>query len=194
MSEGGFFSRWSRRKLGDEEVRAQESQTGVAPDDAAEVPPPQPSPGGGGSEQAQALPTVEDARALTPESDFRRFVSAGVPPEVKNTALKKLFADPRFNIQDGLDVYIDDYSRPDPIPPEMMRKLASARFLKLFGDEDEGPDAPGREVANDPAAQSVAQSTEAEHAVPPTPHHADPDLRLQQDHAPGPDGPGEGTR
>ena len=192
MSEGGFFSRWSKRKLegsppGEETV---ESKAGA--EAQAAVPPPQPSPSGGGGE-AEPVPTMEDAQALTPESDFRRFVSAGVPPEVKNSALKKLFADPRFNIQDGLDVYIDDYSKSDPIPPEMMKKLASARFLKLFDDDDEQREEAGREVANDPAAQSVAQSGEAEHAVPPTPHHADPDLRLQQDHAPGPDGPGEGT-
>ena len=28
---------------------------------------------------------------------------------------------------DGLDIYIDDYSRPDPIPPEILAKLQHAR-------------------------------------------------------------------
>jgi hypothetical protein len=193
MSEGGFFSRWSKRKLGEGDLPPEEpAQPKPAVEAEAAVPAPQPSPSGEGSEAAP-VPSIEDAQALTPESDFRRFVSADVPPEVKNTALRKLFADPRFNIQDGLDVYIDDYGKADPIPPEMMKKLASAHFLKLFDEPAQEPEAAGREVANDPAAQSVAQSGEAEHAVPPTPHHADPDLRLQQDHAPGPDGPGQGT-
>ena len=31
--------------------------------------------------------------------------------------MKKLFSDPHFNVMDGLDTYIDDYGKPDPIPP-----------------------------------------------------------------------------
>jgi hypothetical protein len=38
---------------------------------------------------------------------------------------------------DGLDTYIDDYSKPDPLPASMARQLASAKFLKLFDDEVE---------------------------------------------------------
>ena len=46
-----------------------------------------------------------------------------VTPAVKNTALKRLFADPQFNVMDGLDVYIDDYTKADPIPPDMLARL-----------------------------------------------------------------------
>ena len=42
---------------------------------------------------------------------------------MKREALKKLFQDPRFNVMDRLDVYIDDYSLPDPISPEVVRQL-----------------------------------------------------------------------
>jgi hypothetical protein len=38
--------------------------------------------------------------------------------------------------------------------------------------------------------ESVAQSSPRTEALPPAEDHADPDLRLQQDHAPGPGGPG----
>jgi hypothetical protein len=120
---------------------------------------------------------------------------------VKNAAMKKLFSDPHFNVMDGLDVYIDDYSKPDPIPPEMLRNLASAKFLKLFDEEEkqgagaEAEAATPREVADDPAAQKVAQSAAGpEQALPPGQDHADPDLRLQPDDAPGPRGPGEEPR
>jgi hypothetical protein len=122
---------------------------------------------------------------------------------VKNAAMKKLFADPHFNVMDGLDVYIDDYSKSDPIPPEMLKQLTSARFLKLFEEKDkEKADAPAeadapqaREVEDVPPAESVAQSgTRTEQALPPAEDHADPDLRLQQDDAPGPRGPGAGSR
>lgn len=191
MSEG-FFSRWSKRKQETREGKPVEAEPPV--DEAPRAPPPQPASDAVEGESAhEPAPTLEDAKALTPESDFRRFVAGDVPADVKNTALKKLFSDPRFNVQDGLDVYIDDYSKPDPIPPAMLKKLASAQFLKLF-DEDEEKKEERREVADDPTAQSVAQSDDAAPAVPPDESHADPDLRLQQDDAPGPEGPGAGAR
>jgi len=207
MSDG-FLSRWSRRKLDVEQGKAVE----------AEAPSPQPSPASGRGSEDIGLspsphrgegrgeghsdqpppPTLEDVQLLTPESDFKRFAAADVTPEVKNAAMKKLFSDPHFNVMDGLDVYIDDYSKPDPIPPEMLKQLASASFLRLFDEkkETEGEESPaGRDRADDQAPQSVAQSsTRTEQALPPAEHHADPDLRLQQDDAPGPQGPGEGSR
>ena len=38
---------------------------------------------------------------------------------------------------DGLDTYIDDYGKPDPIPPSMLRQMSQSKFLGLFDDEDE---------------------------------------------------------
>ena len=52
-----------------------------------------------------------------------------VDESLKRAALKKLFADPHFNVMDGLDVYIDDYSKPDPIPPDMLARLIQNRAL-----------------------------------------------------------------
>jgi hypothetical protein len=145
-------------------------------------------------QSAEPLPTLEDVRALTRESDFSRFAARDVTPEVRNAAMKKLFTDPRYNVMDGMDVYIDDYSRPDPIPESMLRQLAGAAFLRLFDEEppkDQQAAAQTRDVADNPAPQSVAQS--ADSAAVPEPDHADPDLRLQQDDAaPGP-GPGPGV-
>jgi hypothetical protein len=85
----------------------------------------------------------------------------------------------------------------------MLRGLASAKFLGLFDAEEkeeaaareaaaataEGP----RDVADNPTAQTVAQSAEAPPAVPEQTEHADPDLRLQQDHAAAGKAPGHGT-
>ena len=141
-------------------------------------------------------PTLEDVQALTPESDFSRFAARGVTPEVKNAAMKKLFADPRYNVMDGMDVYIDDYSKPDPIAPALLRKLASAKFLGLFDQEEREEEEAARrarDVADNPATQSVAQSDPAPVAVPEPPDHADPDLRLQQDHAAPGEDPGRGA-
>jgi hypothetical protein len=209
----GFLGRWAKRK---EAVRKGEV---VAPEPEAvakPLPPPQPSPGGGGGQEAitaaplpgdggaegrpagtEPAPTLADTENLTLASDFTRFVRPDVPPEVKNAAFKKLFADPHFNVMDRLDTYIDDYNKPDPLPPEMLRQMTSAKFLKLFDDEGEKEEqaaAPRGEFADDPAGQTVAQSeARTEQALPPAEDHADPDLRLQQDDAPGPAGPGAGA-
>lgn len=196
-----FFSRWSRRK----QDRREGKEAGPDPksDSAGAEREPGQTPASQAGESVAVpapepqLPTLEEARALTPESDFSRFTGADVTPEVKNAAMKKLFSDPRFNVMDGLDVYIDDYSKPDPIPPEMLRQLASAKFLNLFGEEERAKETSGtaqeREVADDPAAQSMAQSSAPPKTEPTPTDNADPDLRLQQDHAAeGPDA-GRGT-
>jgi hypothetical protein len=159
MAAENFFSRWSKRKLGtDEQVPA------------AEAPPPSPAPVA--AEPQTPPPTLEDVQTLSFESDFKRFVAPDVAPDVKNAAVKKLFANPRFNVRDPMDVYADDYSKPDPLPESMLRQLASAQFLKVF-----------EENADDGEKRSVAQSST----------HADPDLRLQQDDAAAADGAGPGV-
>ena len=220
MSEG-FLGRWSRRK-----VDAREGSPPV-PDAPVEAAPLATSPElpqaiGPASDQSTPVPqlaeptdaaaapeppppTLEDVALLTPSSDFSRFVARGVAPEVKNAAVKKLFADPQFNIMDGLDTYTGDYSQPDPMPESMLRQLASAQFLKLFDTKEEAP-AVGtvtqpervdgaRDDANEVPAQSVAQSGEAPlPAVPEPTHDADPDLRLQQDDAAAGESPGHGDR
>jgi hypothetical protein len=198
MSDG-FLGRWARRKeavrKGEEVPREPEAVVEAK----AVVPSPPTSPAGEASEQPPAPPppSLADAQALTPESDFTRFIQPDVAPEVKNAAMKKLFTDPHFNVMDGLDIYIGDYGKPDPIPPEMLRQLASAKFLNLFDDEEEKEEriepAAG-EAADGPPDETVAQSeARTEQALPLAEHHADPDLRLQQDDAPGRQVPGAGA-
>jgi hypothetical protein len=56
---------------------------------------------------------------------------------VKRAALKKLFADPRFNVMDGLDTYIDDYTKADPISDELLAQLQHARRTLMGPPKDE---------------------------------------------------------
>ena len=98
----------------------------------------------------------------------------GVAPEVKNAAMKKLFADPHFNVMDRMDIYIDDYSQPDPLPLAMLRQMNGAKFLNLFEDEDKDKDqaalasAPA-ECANPTSLSPVSDSVAvAETAHTPT--------------------------
>lgn len=103
--DDSFLKRWSRRK------RA----AAVA---APSVPP--------AAQPPAELPPVD---GLTFDSDFEAFMRAKVDERVRRLALKKLFSDPRFNVMDGLDVYIDDYSKPDPLDPAIARTLAHARYI-----------------------------------------------------------------
>ncbi|MDM0000331.1 DUF3306 domain-containing protein [Variovorax sp. J22P240] len=199
MSEG-FFDRWSRRK---QQVRAGEVPEDPKPESGPDASPAAATPVSVQAVQVSApsadLPpeppplTLDDAEALTIDSDFKPFVAKGVAPEVKNAAFKKLFADPHFNVMDGLDTYIDDYSKPSPLPESVLRQMASAKFLNLFDEEPEKPATP-EETPRDDGLPGVAQSSDPEplpsppvaDAQPasqePDDHHAD--LRLQQDDAP----------
>lgn len=93
----------------------------------------------------QPPPTLEDVAALTPDSDFSAFVGRGVAPAIKNAAMKKLFADPHFNVMDGLDIYIDDYSIPSPLSEQDLKKMVAAQFVKLV--EEEPPPLPEQAMA-----------------------------------------------
>ena len=204
MSEN-FFGRWSRRKQEAREevppppaVEEAEKLADARVETAAPLPEvrhPTAALPAEGQEEA-SLPTLADAEALTPESDFRPFVGRNVAPEVKNTAFKKLFADPQFNVMDGLDTYVDDYSKSTPIPDSVLRQMASAKFLKLFEHEEEEqaqrsgepaetphvaapPDVAQSEPPGDIPSQQVADAQPASHKTDD--HHAD--LRLQPDDA-----------
>ena len=132
----GFLSRWSQRKraggdgLATPDVPAREVAAEQAA--AAQTVPAIPAPVAPAPREALPVPTMEDVLALTPGSDFRAYVDAKVPHEVRNAAMKKLFADPHYNLMDGLDTYIGDYGGADPLPLSMLRKMAGAEFLRLF--------------------------------------------------------------
>jgi Protein of unknown function (DUF3306) len=208
---GGFLGRWSQRKAAvragaplppEPAVAAQTGGSGVVPHPSGE-----PAPAGGVPAVAApaspvqsppptaAPPTLQQARQLTRESDFTPFVARGVAPEVRNAAMKQLFADPHFNVMDGLDIYIDDYSRPDPLPLALLRQMASAQFMQLV--EPQPTPAPPSPVADTPLACAGGPAAPAERSeirparpLPPGPttieqHDQNPDMRLQPDHAAG---------
>lgn len=129
--DDGFLARWSKRKhavrRGDtppEPARAE-----AEPQPPAPMPPPEPA-----AQAPVELPPVESLKGL--ESDYQDFLRPDVDPATKSAALKKLFGDPHFNRMDGLDVYIDDYTKEDPIPAVVLRALNQARSLGLFDDEE----------------------------------------------------------
>jgi len=196
----GFLGRWSQRKqavrAGQEVQASPESDAPAATSRAALPMQPAPTTENGVAARAAApLPTLEDVQRLTPASDFAPFVARGVAPQVRNAAMKKLFSDPHYNVMDRLDIYIDDYAQPDPLPLSMLRQMASAKFLNLFEEEK----TPGPPVGVDPpapAVDSVAQSGQPSisDVKPSIDNHDHPDLRLQPNHAAGRPGFGGGAQ
>jgi hypothetical protein len=156
VSDEHFLSRWSKRKIEarkGESVPAPEARTAGPNADAAPVSTVAPL-----IPQPEMLPPVE---TLTAESDFAPFMRPQVDDVLKRRALKTLFQDPRFNVMDGLDVYIDDYSKPDPLPQGWLEKMNQVARL---GAPREAEQEPATE-SNAQRAAEDAQTLEAEPAA-----------------------------
>ena len=162
-AQDGRFSlrRWSQRKL---EVARAEAQT------PAQVPPPPTdstavaqTPAGATHDalkpMAVTLPAnveLPPIESLTIDSDFAPFFKPQVDESIKRAALKQLFRDPRFNIMDGLDTYIDDYTQPDPIPSAMLEDLMQRRvFFAPPAAEADAAESVTDELAGDHLASSA---------------------------------------
>ena len=143
-----------------------------APAPVAPRPPGTSADDGAGSREV-ALPPVE---SLTIDSDFSPFMRSGVDAKLRQSALRKLFRDPRFNVMDGLDVYIDDYSIPSPLDPALARTLMQARYIfdppkTRVNAEGHVEDVPAEAIAPvSPDAEIVAPvSPDAETVAPVSP-------------------------
>jgi hypothetical protein len=119
-----FLSRWSRLKS-----ESREEEPGAPPPAA-----PEPAP----------LPELPRVEALTPDSDFRPFMDPRVDAGTRREALKKLFADARFNVPDPFEAYSEDYTGGEPIPMELLKTLNQARRL-LFEETEKVAQAPAEE-------------------------------------------------
>ena len=122
-SPEAFLNRWSRLK---KEARTAAPEADIhAP---AKADPAEPAP---------ELPPLDQ---LTMDSDFSGFFHPKVDEGVRRAALRKLFSDPHFNVMDGLDVYIDDYSISEPIPAAMLASMKQAqRILNWAANKEDEP-------------------------------------------------------
>lgn len=182
MYAESFFTRWSKRKAEPAAERAND----IADDTSEQTGAAQP-------EQVLPPPTIEEVAALTPQSDFTRFIARGVDEDVRRSAFKKLFADPHFNVMDGLDTYIGDYNKFEPIPPEMLALLNHAKGLLDPGAQFEHPlmrlvqsmqEPEQQATAGDPAA---AEESTAEHVSAAEETNAPPPFESDAEST-GPDG------
>jgi len=173
MAENNFLSRWSRKKAGlAEEATPAPSTASIAnatqplleeanketsAPDLVQQPPP---------------PTIEDVEKIDVKStDFSAFMRPDIDPVVQQAALKKMFSDPHFNVMDGLDIYIDDYTKSDPIPLDMLKRMQQSELLGLFKSAEElYPDSKQDSLDQADAMQtSVEERAQIEESSQPAP-------------------------
>lgn len=124
MAADHFFKRWGRPNT---PASAPGSVVPAAADRHLSDAPPTP-------------PTLADVASLTTSSDYSRFLAAGVDKSVQRAALKKLFSDPRFNLIDGLDIFMGDYTKASPMPAAMLAALSHVQDLLAASSEPESSD------------------------------------------------------
>jgi hypothetical protein len=167
------LKRWSQRKRAAARVVTADPILAPAPSVPAvtDVAAPAPAP----SVEAAPLPPVE---SLTFDSDFSAFMQPKVAEDTKRAALRKLFSNPSFNVMDGLDIYVGDYTQADPMPAGMLEKLSAVYAMLDPVDpvRKEQSDPPTLERADDaaPVADSEASVVIAADS-PPAPPVAAPD-------------------
>jgi hypothetical protein len=166
MSESSFLSRWSKRKAAVAAEAAQAEEI-AKPADAAGAPTsprvdlPQPIADAKHENGASAAPPpLPDIETLNGASDFSPFMAKDVSSEMRNQAMKKLFADPHYNVMDGLDIYIDDYGKPDPLPAGWLESMNQSKALRLFETpaEEEARLAADQRPSATPVRPASAQS------------------------------------
>ena len=129
-----FLSRWSRLKReAPAKERALEEKKAL---DALPAP---------------ALPPVE---TLTPESDFRDFMHPKVDDALRRVALRKMFADPHFQLPDLFEPFSGDWTVAEPITPELLATLNQVRTV-LFPEQEKKAEEEKPTVEDEPGKQDA---------------------------------------
>ena len=143
-----FLSRWSRRKQQAREQPVEQTPVAVTP------------------ANQETLPVLPPLEGLNMDSDFRGFLNPKVDESLRRAALKKLFHEPHFNVMDGLDTYIDDYSISDPIPEAMLKTMKQAQDIIVAGQERREQAAKQEEAERQRLAAAGGEGSGAEAALP----------------------------
>jgi hypothetical protein len=115
-----FLRRWARRK--------QEARSGHAAEPAPSLPaaaeetptgdelrPEQSPPAPREDEGDEAPPELPPLESLNEDSDYSAFMRAGVSPELRREALRKLFRSEKYGLVDPLDPYRTDFGKYAPL-------------------------------------------------------------------------------
>jgi len=185
--EQDFIRRWSRRKqaarhdpgAGDRQpaeeppVEIEETKTGeseaTASSDSSDT--------GESAETGKAAIELPEIDSLSADSDFTPFMKAGVPKEIRNRALRKLWrVNPAFGHLDGLNDYDGDFTDAATVVKGLKTLYKVGRgFLKDPADEpvaepppEPADDEPVAAEVPDVAAAEPAEDTEPEPDAEPS--------------------------
>ena len=200
MSDGDFFSRWSRRKRETDSARTlarSRPEPGGAPEDSAATagdparPRAEAPPGGSAgraklsAEELAGLPSLD---ALTPGTDLVQYFREGVPEWLRKAALRRMWAiDPaiRDYAGDARD-YAYDWNTPGGVPgfgpllPADAARLAAASGVlpaeRTAGGIDTRHSSPGDERGRQQGADTPALEQPAQELV-----NADEPLQIAAD-------------
>ncbi|MFZ6772640.1 DUF3306 domain-containing protein [Undibacterium sp. SXout7W] len=186
MAAEDFFKRWSRpspeadRDSASAPASVQSTVSGNIPPASAtlQATVSQAVVQGEHSSEVAPIPTLDDVEKLEVNSDFSRFMAKDVDETVKRSAMKKLFSNPHFNIMDGLDIYIGDYSQPDPLPLGMLEKILHAETLLNPLQHLEAP----LQTLLDSERERAQQQPKEEQEEEPKPQDIQPDLEKTVPH------------
>ena len=192
--EEPFMSRWSRLKARSREqaapevapvaapvvapvsapVSAPDAEAGAAPPQAAEGTPQQAAQ----QPAAGQPPELPDIDSLGEDSDYSAFLAEGVDATLRRKALRKLFHSPKFNVLDGLDDYMGDYTQFEPlgsiVTADMRFQIERAARLaeQALAGEGDGPSPTGGPDTAPVVAEAAPGDDSSE---PATEKHDEPD-------------------
>jgi hypothetical protein len=170
QDEEGLLKRWSRRKAEQRDREQQvdslapkEESSGPVAASAGEMPAADSTPAA--ADAALDLPPIQ---SLTRDSDFTVFLRAGVPDDLRNQALQKLWrSDPVFANLDGMLEYGEDYSQLfKPGIGAALKTLYRVGEGYLTEPVDAAPESPVE--ASDPTVAAAATPAAKEASPEPT--------------------------
>jgi hypothetical protein len=196
----GFLRRWVKRKAEARDGDPNSVEPLAAPDPAelpespqareirvpAEAPPREPP-----ERSDDDMPPLD---SLDQDSDYSPFLSRGVSPELRQTALRQLFRQPKFNVETCLDDFQDDFLNFQPLGDivtadmrhmaevEAQREAARAAGAaekappsepKLIVEEQTGGESDGPESGDHAGADVVGEADARAEAGSEAPGRAD---------------------
>jgi hypothetical protein len=179
QSDEGFLNRWARRKQ--RAVRPAEPKRASETPAPAEPAPEEPVPGEpSAAERAEAearrrdlVDGLPEPEQLGPDDDYTQFLQEGVPDDLRQRALRRLWtSNPVFANLDGLNDYDLDYTDAATVVENLKTAFQAGRGMVTKEEREAEAAAAERAARGAPDAQTEAPAVEqadtAEAGVPAT--------------------------
>ncbi|MGH6912213.1 MAG: DUF3306 domain-containing protein [Geminicoccales bacterium] len=169
--EEGFVGRWSRlkhearRRRPEPPARSEQGGPPEPSEGATSEPAGSRAPAGVADAEAFDPASLPDIESLTYESDYTAFLEKGVPAEMRNRALRRLWrSDPVLANLDGLVEYGEDYSGigTKPMIVRTAYRVGRGMIDRVLEADGRDPEPTGP-VPPDGAAPQAQGSVEADH-------------------------------